>query len=85
MEQDNTERFYSPPALARLLGVAEATVYRWIREGRIPAPSITLGGARGYESSAVSEIQSWHRERSYDTPKEPHSEPPFLLAEEDDV
>ena len=57
------ETLLSPPALARHLGVAEQTVYRWIRAGRIPPPSVSLGGTRGYALSEVSEIEDWHERK----------------------
>ena len=57
------EQFLTPPALARRLGVAEATVYRWINKGTIPTPAISLGGCRGYTMSAANEIAEWWEER----------------------
>lgn len=58
-----TPTYLSPPALARMLGVAEETVYRWIRSGAIPQPSISLGGIRGYSRDAAETIRLWYDSR----------------------
>ena len=59
------EKFLTPPALARQLGVAEATVYRWIKAGTIPQPTISLGGARGYTSQQVAAVREWYDRRGH--------------------
>lgn len=56
-----SDQFLSPPAIARLLGVAEETVYRWIRRGAIPPPTISLGGTRGYTHEMANQIVRWFR------------------------
>jgi predicted site-specific integrase-resolvase len=57
------DTYLSPAGLSRKLGVAESTMYRWLRAGRIPLPTLLLGAARGYSPEAIREITSWYQTR----------------------
>ena len=62
-----TPTCYSPPALARLLGVAEETVYRWLRSGKVPPPSIAFGATRAFDADQVETIRRWYESRKSET------------------
>ena len=57
------QELVTPPALARKLGICEATIYRWIRDRRIPAPDVVVGPARAYSTDLVQEISERHQAR----------------------
>ena len=55
------------PALASKLGVADITIYRWLRSGKLPPPDVSVGLYRGYSSESVIEIEEWFQARSRKT------------------
>jgi excisionase family DNA binding protein len=57
---------YSTLEVARLLGVTSATLHRWIREKRVPAPPIeTLGKMRIriWSKADVDNVRAYKAER----------------------
>ena len=53
----------TPAELARRIGVAESTMYRWLTHGTIAQPCVRIGGARGYTAEEADAIASAHFER----------------------
>jgi len=57
---------YSTLEVARLLGVTSATLHRWIREKRVPAPPVeTLGKMRirFWSKADVDNVRAYKAER----------------------
>lgn len=43
---DDLDRFIAVNEAAHRLDIAPDTAYRWIRDGKFPVPTITIGGRR---------------------------------------
>ena len=53
-----------PKATMRALGITRATLYRWIKEGRLPRPRQISTRTTGWPAA---ELHSWMRERNRTT------------------
>ena len=45
--------YISVKKVAEIVGVNERTIWRWVREGDFPSPSIQTGGATRWDERAV--------------------------------
>ncbi|MBA5607742.1 response regulator [Duganella sp. FT3S] len=72
---------YSTTEVARLLGVSQPTVQRWVDQGLLMAWK-TPGGHRRIDAQSAHEFRA---QRNQDKPVAPSTSPPTILLVEDDA
>ena len=49
-------KFYRPADVTRVYGIARTTIFRWVREGKLPEPNRISARVVGWDKATLDEI-----------------------------